>query len=58
MLMGSIPLIPPTWRGFQYLQNSSEIWLCASVDGEIGPCPKATLDGLFPLGLASSPFPN
>ena len=47
----------PTWRGFQYLQNSSKI-LCVSTDGEPGPCPSAALDCLFLPSLASPPFPN
>ena len=47
----------PTWRGFQYLQNSSKI-LCVSNDGEPGPCPSAALDCLFLPSLASPPFPN
>ena len=60
MNVGSIWLIInlPTWWGFEYLQNGSEISLCVSVDGETEPCPKAALDCLFLPGLASPPFPN
>ena len=34
MLVGSIPLTSPTWRGFQYMQNSSKILLCVHLDGK------------------------
>ena len=55
MLVGSIPSL--TWRGFQYLQSSSEILLCVSIDGEPGPCPKAAL--LFLLTVSPwSRFPS
>ena len=37
MLVGSTS---PIWKEFQYLQNSSKIMLCVSIDGETGPCPK------------------
>ena len=36
-----------TRSGFQYLQNSSKILLCISLNGEPGLCPKATLLFLF-----------
>ena len=35
--------LSPTWRGFQYLQNSLKILLCMSLDQEPGPRPKAAL---------------
>ena len=28
-------------KGFQYMQNNSQILLCVSLDGELGPFPKA-----------------
>lgn len=28
-------------KGFQYMQNNSQILLCVSLDGELGLCPKA-----------------
>ena len=45
--VGSIPILTvnfPNWRGLQYLQNSSKILLCVSVDEEIGPYLNAALD--------------
>ena len=41
VLVGSIQLSSPTGKGFQDMQNNSQILLCASLDGELGPCPKA-----------------
>ena len=38
VLVGSIQFTS-TWQGFQYLQNSSEILLCISAEGELGPWP-------------------
>ena len=38
-----------TWRGFQYLQNSSKTLLCVSFDGETGSYPKAALDCFYPI---------
>ena len=60
MLVGSIQLTSLTWWEFQYLQNSSKILLCVSLQGEPGPCPRAALLFLLivPPGLASPPFPN
>ena len=40
----NLSLTSPTWRGFQFQKNSSKIFLCVSIDGEIGSCPKAALD--------------
>ena len=54
--------LSPTWRGFQYLQNSLKIWLRVSLDQEPGPGLKPAL--LLPLtarffpGIASSAFTN
>ena len=63
-----------TWWEFQYLQNSSKVSLCVSLEGEPGPWPKAELLFLLtfpllsrhllpsliniPLNLTSPPFPN
>ena len=60
VLVGSIQLTSPTWWEFQYLQNSSKILFCISLEGEPGPCPKAVLLFLDYSSLvsASSPFPN
>ena len=58
MLMGSTPRLivnSPTWRGFQYLQNSSKILLCVPIRGERAPCPNATLDC---FSLVSNPLPS
>ena len=44
----------PTWRGFQYLWNSSKTLLCVTVDGEA-----QGFSWLFVSpGLTSSSFPN
>ena len=43
MLVPSIELTSSTWWGFQYLQNSSKILLCASFEEEQGTCSKAAL---------------
>ena len=43
------------WRGFQYLQNSSKVLLCVSVNGATGLCPKAALDC---FSLVSHPLPS
>ena len=53
-------LTSPTWRGFQYLQNSSKILLCVSLEGEPGPSLKAALLFLLTVGfsLVSHPFPS
>ena len=40
----NLSLTSPTWRGFQFQKNSSKIFLCVSIDGEIRSCPKAALD--------------
>ena len=40
----NLSLTFPTRRGFQFQKNSSKIFLCVSIDGKIGSCPKATLD--------------
>ena len=37
-------LTSPTWRGFQHLQNSSEVLFWVFTDGEIGPCSSTVLD--------------
>ena len=37
-----------TWRGFQYLQNSSKTLLCVSFDAETRSYPKAALDCFYP----------
>ena len=56
MLGGGIPSwTSPKWRGFQYLQNSSKILLCASLDVETGLCSKAALDC---FSLVSNPLPS
>ena len=59
-LVGSELLTAPAWRGFRYLQDSSQA-LCVSLEGEPGPCPEAALSLLWlflPGGLAASPFPS
>ena len=50
MLVGSVQLTSPSWRGVQFLQNSAEVLLCASLDGDPGPWPKAPL--LFLLAVS------
>ena len=40
---------------FQYLQNSSKILLCVSLNGETGPCPKGAFDG---FSLVSNLLPS
>ena len=45
-------LTSPTWRGFQYLQNSSKILLGVSLEGEPGPCPQGC------SSLVSHPLPS
>ena len=58
MLVGSIELTSPTWRGFQYLQNSSKILFWIILEGGGEPCPKAALLFLLtvpPLSLYSLP---
>ena len=47
LFVGSIPSLIINFshlREFQFLQNSSKILLCVSLNGETGPCPKAALD--------------
>ena len=55
MLGGTTLLISPTWQGFQYLQNGTKIFLCVSLEGELGPWPKA---GLLFLLIASPLSPH
>ena len=49
-----------TWWGFQYLQDSSKVLLCISLEGEPGPCPKVVLLFLDCSSLVSAfpPFPD
>ena len=49
-------LTSPTWRGFQYLQNSSKILLCVSLDGEMDLTPGLLLTVVSPWSHISS-FP-
>ena len=43
LLVNRRQLASPTWGGLQYLQISSKILFCVSLEGEPGPCPKASL---------------
>ena len=56
--MGIIPLISPTWPEFQFLQNSSKILLCVSLEGEPGLCPKVPLLFLHCSSLSLQPLPS
>ena len=59
-LVGSIPLIFPTWWGFQYPQDSSKVLLCVSLEEEPGPCPQGFTSVLecFPLVSTFLPSPS
>ena len=52
-LVGSMPLTSPTWWEFQYLHNSSQTVLCASLEVVPGPCPKASLLFLYAVSPLS-----
>ena len=60
VLVGSMKLTSPTWWEFQYLQDSSKILFCVSLEAESGPCPKAALLFLDCSSLVSTspPFPG
>ena len=57
-LVGSIPLIFPSCWGFQYLQDSSKVLLCVSLEGEPGPCPEHFTTDLECFSLVSTFLPS
>ena len=50
--------LSPPGGGFSVYRIGYRYCVCVSIVGEIGPCPKATLDCLLLPGLTSPPFPN
>ena len=64
MLVCSMQLNFPIWWGYQYLWNSSKLFLCISLEGEPGPCPSSVQsspsvmsDSLRPHGLQHTRLP-
>ena len=58
VLVGSIPLISPTWCRFRYLQNCSKILLCVSLRGNPDSAPRLHYCFLTAPPLSPHPLPS